>query len=66
MPLIFTMIVAYATAESEALHAVFSDPNKFLSADPFLFLLASLIVLAFGPGKLSLDALFFKKPASGS
>lgn len=66
VPLIFTMIVAYATAESEALHAVFSDPNKFLSADPFLFLLASLIVLAFGPGKLSLDALFLKQRASGS
>ena len=64
VPLIFTMIVAYATADREALHAIFSDPDKFVSASPFLFMLAALIVLAFGPGKLSLDALFFKKPAS--
>ena len=65
VPLIFTMGVAYATAESEALHAIFSDPDKFFRADPFLFLFASLIVLAFGAGKLSLDALFCKKPATG-
>ena len=64
VPLIFTMIVAYATADREALHAIFSDPDKFVSASPFLFLLAALIVLAFGPGKLSLDALFFKQPAA--
>ncbi len=66
VPLIFTMIVAYATADREALMAITSDPDKFVSAAPFLFLLASLIVLAFGPGKFSLDALLFKKPASAS
>ncbi len=64
IPLIFTMIVAYVTADNEALHAITSDPDKFVSAAPFLFLLASVIVLAFGPGKLSLDALFFRKSAS--
>ena len=58
--LIFVMCVAYATANKESLHAVFTDPDKFLGADPFLFLLASVIVFAFGPGKISLDALFFK------
>jgi len=63
VPLAFTMLVAYATAESEALHALFSDPDKFVSAAPFLFLLASLTVLAFGPGRFSLDALLFRKPA---
>jgi putative oxidoreductase len=61
VPLIFTMIVAYATADREALMAITSDPDKFVSAAPFLFLLASVIVLAFGPGKFSLDALFFRK-----
>ncbi len=61
LPLIFTMIVAYATADSEALHALFSDPDKFVSATPFLFLLASLLVLVFGPGRLSLDALLFAR-----
>ena len=61
VPLIFTMIIAYVTADNEALHAIFSDTDKFVTAAPFLYLLAALIVLAFGPGKLSLDALFFKK-----
>jgi putative oxidoreductase len=64
VPLAFTMIVAYATADKEALHAIFSETDKFLEAAPFLFLFASLIVLAFGPGKLSLDALFFRKSSA--
>ena len=64
LPLIGTMLVAYYTADREALMAITSDPDKFVTAAPFLFLLASLIVLAFGPGKLSLDALFFRKSAS--
>lgn len=59
--LITVMCVAYATADSEALHSIFTNPDKFLSADPFLFLLAALIVFVFGPGKISLDALIFKK-----
>jgi putative oxidoreductase len=60
VPLIFTMLVAYWTADREALNAIGSDPDKFVTAAPFLFLLASLIVLVFGPGKLSLDALLGK------
>jgi len=64
IPLIFTMIIAYVTADNEALHAIISDSDKFVTAAPFLFLLASLIVLAFGPGKLSLDAIFFRKTGS--
>ena len=61
VPLIFTMLVAYATADKEALQSILSDTDKFTGATPFLFLFACLIVLAFGPGKLSLDALLFKK-----
>src|SRR5580704_6255470 len=34
------MSVAYLTAEKEALHAIFSDSDKFVSAAPFLFLFA--------------------------
>lgn len=60
LPLIGVMCIAYATAESEALHAIFSDPDKFVSAAPFLFLLASVIVFVFGPGRISLDALIFR------
>src|ERR1700676_3140239 len=49
------MIAAYITADREALLSVFSDPDKFYAAAPYTFLVASLIVLIFGPGKLSLD-----------
>ena len=56
LALIGVMCVAYATAEHEALGAIFSNPDKFLGADPFLFLYASVLVFAFGPGKLSVDA----------
>ena len=55
IPLIFTMSIAYLTAESDALHAIFSDPDKFVSATPFEFMFAAIIVLVFGPGKFSLD-----------
>ncbi|PTY03728.1 DoxX family protein [Opitutaceae bacterium EW11] len=57
VPLLATMAVAYATAERDAFGALFREPDKFTSAAPFLFLLASLIVLAFGPGAFSLDRL---------
>jgi len=66
VPLIFTMLVAYGTADRDALNAITSDPDKFVTAAPFLFLLASLIVLAFGPGKLSLDALLGGKGRASS
>jgi len=61
VPLIFCMLVAYWTADHDAVVAITSDPDKFVSAAPFLFLLASLIVLAFGPGKFSLDALLGRR-----
>ena len=54
------MCVAYLTAEKQALHAIFSDSDKFVSAAPFLFLFASAIVFCFGPGIFSLDALVFR------
>ncbi len=52
-----SMFVAYWTADHEALTNMFSDPDKFVQAAPFPFLLTALIVLAFGPGLLSVDAL---------
>jgi len=58
VPLIGTMLVAYYTADREALLAITTNPDKFVTAAPFLFLLAALIVLAFGPGKLALDTFF--------
>jgi len=49
------MFMAYVTADREALLSVFSDPGKFYNADPFTFLLASLLVLIFGAGYFSAD-----------
>ena len=49
------MMVAYITADPEALHAIFSDPGKFYNADPYTFLFASLLILIFGPGRFALD-----------
>ena len=65
LPLIGLLTVAYVTSEQPALHAFFSNPDKFLTADPFLFLFAVVIIFIFGPGKLSLDALLAKQTASG-
>ena len=33
----FTMLVAYLTADPQALVGIFSEPDKFLGASPFLF-----------------------------
>src|ERR1700722_17756340 len=55
------MLVAYWTADHEALISIFSDPGKFYVADPYTFLFASLLVLIFGAGALSLDALILKR-----
>jgi len=60
------MAVAYIAADREALSSIFSDPNKFYAAAPYTFLVAALIVLIFGPGKYSLDALLTKRFAAGA
>lgn len=57
LPLAFDMMVAYITADREALGSIISDPGKFYNADPFTFLFSSLIILAFGPGWFSLDTI---------
>ena len=55
------MLVAFITADREALFSVFSDPYKFYGASPYTYLFAAIIVLVFGPGKFSLDALLAKR-----
>jgi putative oxidoreductase len=57
------MIVAFIAADREALTSVFSDPDKFLAATPYPFLLAFLIVLIFGPGKIAVDQLIARRQA---
>jgi putative oxidoreductase len=57
-PMTINMIVAYLKVDREAWSSLFSDsPEKFFSATPFPFLVTSLLILLFGPGKISLDAL---------
>lgn len=60
VPLIFTMLVAYLTAHRSELFGLFSNPDDFFAAPPFLFIYASIIVLLFGPGKYSADAVITK------
>jgi len=61
IPLIVTMIVAYLTDGIDTVKNIFSEPDKFTGADPFLFLLTAVLVLAFGPGAISLDRLIVRK-----
>ena len=55
--IVISMTVAYLAADFQAVSSIFSDPDKFVKADPFPFLLTALIVLVFGPGLFSIDAL---------
>lgn len=61
LALIGVMCVAYATAEIDTVRVIFSNPDKFLGADPFLFLYASVLVFAFGPGRIALDSVLFRE-----
>jgi putative oxidoreductase len=66
--IVISMSVAYITGDFEAVVSIVSDPDKFVKADPFPFLLTALIVLIFGPGLFSIDALlkgiFYRKSES--
>jgi len=57
IPLTINFIVAFLTADRESVKNFFQDQEAFTNAAPFLYLLVSLLVLAFGPGFFSLDAL---------
>jgi putative oxidoreductase len=62
-----TMLVAYLSVADDraALLNAFRDPDKFTAASPFLFLLASLLCLAFGAGRWSADGfLAGRKPVA--
>jgi putative oxidoreductase len=62
--LICVMCVALWTADRAAVTSLFSDPDKLFGTDPFLFLYASVLVFAFGPGKIALDTLVFKEKSA--
>jgi putative oxidoreductase len=61
IPMIILLIVAYLTADMDRVRVIFSDPDKFVTADEFLFLFAVVIAFIFGPGKFSIDWLIGKK-----
>jgi putative oxidoreductase len=49
------MLVAYITADREALLSFVSDPDKFTAGAEYTLLFAGLIILIFGPGLIALD-----------
>lgn len=64
IPLIFIMVVAYLTAHLDSLKNIFEHPQNFINQLPFNYLLTSLIIFIFGPGRISIDyflqRVFFK------
>jgi putative oxidoreductase len=60
LALTINMIVAFIIADHDALMSIFSNPDKFYAAAPYTFLFASLLVLIFGPGLFSVDAIIGK------
>jgi putative oxidoreductase len=61
IPLSITMIVAYLTADNEALKSVLSVTDLFTSATPVLFLLGAVLVVAFSVDRL-LERRFSRTP----
>ncbi len=57
IPLIINFCVAYLTASRKVLFNIFGDPDAFVSDAAFLFLLASVLVFVFGPGRFSVDCI---------
>jgi putative oxidoreductase len=71
LPLIGTIVVAYATAHKDVFDGMWADPSgfvlAFVSAPAFPYLVVVLVVLLFGPGLFSVDGLlkrfYFDKPS---
>ncbi|MFO1077174.1 MAG: DoxX family protein [Planctomycetota bacterium] len=57
MLLASTMVVAYLTAD----RAGFASLQAFTAATPFPFLMATLLVAAFGPGRIAVDHLLRRR-----
>ena len=55
------MISAYVVAHTAEFNSFFSDPSFFLSSKNFPYLFASLVLLFFGPGMISIDAILKRK-----
>ena len=76
IPLVFNFIVAILTASKEKVHTLITTPGHvdawtdIVDDAAFPFLAAALVVVAFGPGKVSIDYLLqrtlFRKSASAA
>jgi putative oxidoreductase len=55
------MFSAYIIAHPAQFHSFFNDPQFFFSAPSFSFLIVSLVILFFGPGLFSIDAIIKRK-----
>lgn len=70
MPLIFNFLVAYATASRATLVQLFAGPGRlegydaFINDSAFPMLILALAMLAFGAGRVSLDALIKNRLAA--
>jgi putative oxidoreductase len=62
VPLAGTMIVAYLTAHRED---AFQSLGSMVDETPYAYLIVCMFVLAFGPGRIALDRLLFRKGCSG-
>lgn len=70
IPLLFNFCVAFLTASRDNVQNFFhNDPAKIIDDAAYPFLITSLIILAFGPGLFSIDAILqrtvFKRYAAG-
>ncbi len=61
LPLTTILIVAYFTAHYSSVETILTDPNNFLNQPPWNFLVTTLLLLGFGPGIFSIDALLNRR-----
>jgi putative oxidoreductase len=54
---LIVMTVAYITGDRAAVLQIFSDPDKFVKADPFPYFVMALVLFLAGPGWISVDKL---------
>ena len=64
--LTFNFVIAYIFGHPEAARSLFSHPADFISAPAFTYLFTSILILLFGSGRFSLDALLATKADSAN
>jgi uncharacterized membrane protein YphA (DoxX/SURF4 family) len=64
VPLLINFCVAYLTASRDkVLHLFTQDPSNFIDDTAFPFLVTSLVMIAFGAGAVSIDAVIKRRLA---